>query len=69
MVKALQIVMQIIPMYRTLEMIVRDKTKTLLIGSSILKGIHARGLNPEVDISTNPGADLEKLVTLIHMQM
>ena len=36
--------------------------KTLLIGSSILKGIRTRGLNPEVEISTNPGADFKRIL-------
>ena len=34
----------------------------LLIGSSILKGICARGLNPEVEISTNPCADSKRIL-------
>ena len=53
-------------MYRTPEMIhhriVQDNTK-LLIGSSILKGTRGtRGLNPEVEISTNPGADSKRIL-------
>ena len=36
--------------------------KTLLIGSSILKGIRTRGLNPEVEISTNPCADSNRIL-------
>ena len=34
--------------------------KTLLIG--ILKGIRTRGLNPELEISTNPGADSKRIL-------
>jgi len=34
-----------------------------LIGSSILKGTRGtRGLNPEVEISTNPGADSKRIL-------
>mgnify|MGYP000246454374 FL=1 len=33
-----------------------------MIGSSILKGIQTRGLNPEVEISTNPGADSKRIL-------
>ena len=38
------------------------QNKTLLIGSSILKGLRTRGLNPEVEISTNPGADSKRIL-------
>ena len=37
------------------------QNKTLLTGSTILKVMHTRELNPEAEISTNPDADSQRI--------
>ena len=37
------------------------KTKTLIIGSSILKGISLKGLNTDISVSTNRGAGIKQI--------
>ena len=45
----------------------QQNTKTLIIGSSILKDINTKGLDPDISISTNRGAGIKQIVQKVNL--